>query len=140
KGSISIFHCRKQKVGGADMRIQKFSCILFPQAKYPEIEFEQDFPLKRVSDRSRYCLREWAEDCWIHIVSPIHDGPLMLILILILVLLLCIFICVPVYPCKIAQEASRKILIFAFCLELNQQVCWLISLCVLDAIGAFKVA
>src|SRR6266700_687755 len=138
EGSISIFHRREQKVGGADMRIEKLSCIFFPEAEYHEIECEHDFPLKRVSYRSRYSLREWAEYCWIDRVSRIHDCALVLILT-ILVLLLYIFICVPVYCCKIAQEASREIFVFAFCLELNNQVCWLIGLWVLNAIGAFKV-
>src|SRR6266446_3931137 len=138
QASISIFHRREQKVAGTDMRIEKLSRIFFPEAQYPEIERERDFPLKRVSYRSRDCLREWAEDCWIDIVSPIHDSALML-MVNIIVLLLHIFCCVPVYPCKIAQEASREIFVFAFCLELNQQICWLIRLWVLDAIGAFKV-
>src|SRR6266567_8095040 len=139
QGSISIFHRREQKVGGADMCIQKLSRIFFPEADYHEIEREHDFPLKRVSYRSRYSLREWAEYCWIDIVTCIQDSALMLILN-ILVLSLYIFKCVPVYRCIIAHEASREVFVFAFCLELNNQVCWLISLWVLDAIGAFKVA
>src|SRR2546425_2449395 len=139
QSSISIFHRRKQKVDGAFMHIQKLSRIFFPEAEFPEIEREHDFPLKRVSYRSRYSLREWAEYCWIDIVFRIHDCALVLILN-ILVLLHYIFKCVPVYRCIIAQEASREIFVFALCLELNYQVCWLIRRRVLDAIGAFKVA
>src|SRR6266478_2156798 len=113
QGSISIFHRWEQKVGGAFMRIQKLARIFFPEAEYHEIECEHDFPLKRVSYRSRYSLREWAEYCWIDIVSRIHDCTLMLILNII-VLLHYIFKCVPVYRCIIAQEASREIFVFAF--------------------------
>src|SRR5204863_7058242 len=111
QSSISIFHRREQKVGGAGMFIQKLSRIFFPEADYHEIEREHDFPLKRVSYRSRYSLREWAEYCWIDIVCRMHDCTLMLILNII-VLLLYIFSCIPVYPCKIAQEASREIFVF----------------------------
>src|SRR5260221_4169867 len=102
QGSISIFHRREQKVGGAFMRIQKLARIFFPEADYHEIECEHDFPLKRVSYRSRYSLREWAEFCWIDIVSRIHDCIFMLI-----VLSLLSFCCVPVYRCIISQKAPR---------------------------------
>src|SRR6266571_4057363 len=61
QGSISIFHRREQKVGGADMGIQKLSRIFFPEADYHEIEREHDFPLKCFSYRGRHSLREWAE-------------------------------------------------------------------------------
>src|SRR5947209_20014232 len=73
QSSISIFHRRKQKVDGAFMHIQKLARIFFPEAEFPEIEREHDFPLKRVSYRSRYSLREWAEYCWIDIVFRIND-------------------------------------------------------------------
>src|SRR5947209_19880978 len=88
QSSISIFHRREQKVGGADMRIQKLSRIFFPEGEYHEIEREHDFPLKRVSYRSRYGLREGTECCWINIVFPIHDCSPMLILILNIIVLL----------------------------------------------------
>src|SRR5260370_16352589 len=120
QGSISIFHRREQIVDGTDMFIQKLSRIFFPEAEYLEIEREHNFPLKRVSYRSRDTLRERPEDSWIDIAF--HDGALVLTLNII-VLLLYIFFYVPDYPCKIAQEASREIFVFAFCLDLNKQVC-----------------
>src|SRR3989442_6253682 len=98
---MSIFHRPKQKVGGADMCIQNLSRIFFPEANYHEIEREHDFPLKCVSYRGRHSLREWAEYCWIDIVTCIQDSALMLILN-ILVLLLYMFKCVAVYRCIIA--------------------------------------
>src|SRR5262249_28002985 len=64
QSSISIFHRWEQKVGGADMRIQKFSRIFFPEVECYEIECEHNFPLKRLSYRGRYSLGKWAEDYW----------------------------------------------------------------------------
>src|SRR5258707_5534720 len=80
QGSISIFHRREQKVDGTDTRIQKLSRIFLPEAEYPEIELEHDFPVKRLLYRSRYSLGEWAKYCWIDIKISTHDSALMLIL------------------------------------------------------------
>src|SRR2546422_4985005 len=90
EGSIGIFHRREQKIGGADMRIEKLSCIFFPEAECHEIECEHDSLLKRVPYRSRYSLWEWTEYCWIDRVSYIHDCTLLLILNLNLLLLILI--------------------------------------------------
>src|SRR6266702_3726541 len=138
--SIRIFHRRKQEVDSTDMCIEKLSRIFFPEGEYFEIEGKHDFPLERFSYRGGDSPREWAEYCWIDIVSPIHNGALVLLLLHILVRLLYLFKCVQVYRGKIGQEASREIFVFSFGLDINQHVYWLLSLGALDAIGAFKVA
>src|SRR6266702_4700243 len=105
--SISIFHRRKQKVDGTDMCIQKLARIFFPEGEYFEIEGKHDFPLKHFSYSSRDNLRELAEDCFIDIVSLVHNGALVLLVRHILVRLLYLFKCVQVYRSNTGQEAWR---------------------------------
>src|SRR5436853_7211972 len=108
------------------MRIQNFSCIFFPEVEHREIECEDDFPPERLSYRSRHSIGELTDYYWIHIVSPIHSCTLMLMLVLN-ILVLYLFMYVPIYCCKMAQEAWREVFVVAFYLKLNEQVYWLIS-------------